>query len=185
MSATASDRPISRWGLRTATMALALQTAMSVALAGDVPPTASRPVIDRGIEAYWNADYEKARTELDSVAESALAPEERVLLHKFQSLCAFAQRRDAEAMRQLELILASDPTYRLGADEVAPPVKDAFDQTLDRLLKDAYAQGKTLYVAGRKREAAAFFETATKLDPADEYARAFLHLATMESDRPR
>jgi tetratricopeptide (TPR) repeat protein len=178
MSATASDRIQRSWNLRTALIAFALQTALSAAFAGDAPQPGGRLGLERGVEAYWNADYEKARAELASVVETGLAVPDRVSLHKFLALCAFAQGRDSDVMRQLELILEIDPTYRFGTDEVAPPVRQAFDLALDKALKDAYARGKSLYVAGRRREAAEAFEKASKLDPTDDYARVFLALAT-------
>jgi tetratricopeptide (TPR) repeat protein len=185
MSAIASERK--RVSFRTAGIlaVFALLACSPAAVARDSQGGERPAALERGIDAYWNADYDTARTELSTVAASGLAGEDRVLLHKFLGLCAFAQKQEAEARRHFEEILTLDPGYRFQADDVAPPILQAFDLTLDRMLKDAYQRGKKAYQARRPREAAAYFEKAVALDPSDAYAEAFLKLATLDSGRSR
>jgi tetratricopeptide (TPR) repeat protein len=132
----------------------------------------------RGIRAYTDADYRTATSVLESLDESKLRADERVVLHKFLALSLMARKQQERAQEEFIKLLTIEPGYELSDKEFSPSVLELFHKS--RMAQGAQLcdRGIEAYNSGQFREAVPDLEQALQFNPRDLRANEFLKLAT-------
>lgn len=142
--------------------------------------------LKRGIDAYWAGDFSSAVTTLKRFLESAELRFDILAARKFLAFSYLAVDEDQRARAEFEQILAVDPDYDITAAEAAPSalkvwqaVKKSKDveraerdrkQRADSVLDEA----KQLFADEQYQQAQAKFREVLKLDPSNQWAKAYL-----------
>ena len=149
--------------------------------------------------AYLATDYEHALTILSAPGDPTLADQSDV----YRALCLLALGRMNDVDRVLRSIATRNPSFRMSDAEVTPRMIALYEEvrrsTVEGMARDAYADGKMHFDAGRFAEASARFGAAIALlgpddrsqgegsqaDDLRQLARGFKDLADSEIARGR
>jgi protein TonB len=135
---------------------LALAVALVCLLFPSAPVAAQTPLA-AAKDLYLAAAYEEALAALDRVKEAGPSPSETREIELYRAFCLLALKRQAEAEKAIEALIALDPLYRPQENETAPWVRASFQATRRRVLPSAaqqrYQDAKAAF--GRKEYALA------------------------------
>jgi hypothetical protein len=138
---------------------LALAVALVCPLFLSAPVAAQTPLA-AAKDLYLTAAYEDALAALDRVKEAGPSPSETREVELYRAFCLLALKRQAEAEKAIEALIALDPLYRPQESEAAPWVRASFRATRRRVLPSAvqqrYQDAKATF--GRKEYALAATE---------------------------
>jgi hypothetical protein len=113
--------------------------------------------------AYIATEYEEALKILSAPADGSLADQTDV----YRALCLLALGRMSEVDRVLRSIATRNPSFRMSETEVTPRMIAMYDDvrrsTVEGMARDAYAEAKTHFDAGRFAEASARFGSVIAL----------------------
>jgi TonB family protein len=91
-------------------------------------------------QLYASAEYGDALTMLNGLLDGNPSPQERQSIDLYRTLCLVAVGNAAEANRTIETMIAHDPLYRPGAEEIPPRLRSAFSDARRRLLPSIIQQ---------------------------------------------
>jgi hypothetical protein len=123
-------------------------------------PVAAQTPLAAAKDLYLTAAYEDALAALDRVKEAGPSPSEAREIELYRAFCLLALKRQAEAEKAIEALIALDPLYRPQESDAAPWVRASFRATRRRVLPSAvqqrYQDAKAAF--GRKEYALAATE---------------------------
>jgi len=121
--------------------------------------------------AYLATDYEEALKILSTPGDPSLADQSDV----YRALCMLALGRMNDVEHILRALAARNPSFRMSDADVTPRMIALYDEirraTIGGMAREAYAEGKSHFDAGRFAEASARFESAIALLGPDERPR--------------
>jgi TonB family protein len=91
-------------------------------------------------QLYVSAEYADALTMLNGLLATNPSPQERQAINLYRTLCLVAVGNAAEANKSIEAMIAHDPLYRPGAEEIPPRLRSAFSDARRRLLPSIIQQ---------------------------------------------
>jgi TonB family protein len=123
-----------------------LATALVVTSAG---VSAQSSDLSAARDLYASAAYDEALTVLNRLHASNPAPTEASAIEQYRAFCLLALGRSGDAQQAIEAVVAADPNYHPGDNEVSPRVRTAFTEVRRRMLptiiQQRYAQAKAAY----------------------------------------
>jgi TonB family protein len=136
-----------------------------LASAASLTGAAEQDSIAAARDLYASAAYEDALAVLNRLPESGRPPDEANSIEQYRAFCLLALGRTAEAEHAIEMVVASEPTYR-PANDLSPRVRNAFSdvrrRVLPSIIQQRYMQAKASF--DRKEFAAAASGFAQVLD---------------------
>ena len=120
-------------------------------------------------DLYASAAYEDALSLLDRLRASNAPVAKSPTVEQYRAFCLIALGRADEAQRAIEAVVAAEPMYQPGEDEVSPRVRSAFTDVRRRMLP-SIIQKKYI-------EAKAAFDNRQWVDAADGFRRVIAALA--------
>ncbi len=91
-------------------------------------------------QLYASAEYGDALTMLNGLLDGNPSPQERQSIDLYRTLCFVAVGNASEANKVIETMIAHDPLYRPGAEEIPPRLRSAFSDARRRLLPSIIQQ---------------------------------------------
>src|SRR3954452_21523067 len=120
--------------------------------------------------AYLATDYEEALKILSVPGDPTSADQSDV----YRALCLLALGRMNEVDHILRTLAARNPSFRMSEADVTPRMIALYDDvrrtTVEGMAREAYAEGKAHFDAGRFAEASARFGSAIALIGTDNRA---------------
>jgi hypothetical protein len=120
-------------------------------------------------DLYASAAYEDALSLLDRLRASDRPVAKSPTVEQYRAFCLIALGRADDAQRAIEAVVAAEPTYQPGEDEVSPRVRSAFTDVRRRMLPSIIQQ--------KYAEAKAAFDNRQWADAADGFRRVIAALA--------
>jgi hypothetical protein len=129
---------------------------VSATSATTVRGAAEQDSIAAARDLYASAAYEDALAVLNRLPESGRPADEANSIEQYRAFCLLALGRTAEAEHAIEMVVASEPSYRPATD-LSPRVRNAFSdvrrRVLPSIIQQRYMQAKASF--DRKEFAAA------------------------------
>lgn len=91
-------------------------------------------------QLYVSAEYADALAMLNGLLASNPSPQDRQTIDLYRTLCLVAVGSTAEANKVIEAMIAHDPLYRPGNEEIPPRLRNAFSDARKRLLPSIVQQ---------------------------------------------
>lgn len=150
---------------------------IAVALLTMVATFVAAQDVGKGIEAYYQADYETAIAAFEGVDLDAVIQGEAVMALKYLGACRHATGDEAGATRAFKELVARDPSFELTTAEFSPPVVEVFANARSALVEERYRAARRAYDAGDFEEAVRLFQKVLELDSAHAMSRELGTLA--------
>ncbi len=100
-------------------------------------------------DLYASAAYDEALTVLNRLHSAEPSPVDARAIEQYRAFCLLALGRAADAQQAIEAVVAADPNYKPGDNDVSPRVRAAFSEVRRRMLptivQQKYAQAKAAY----------------------------------------
>lgn len=160
------------------------------------PSFAQTGELKQGVDAYWAGDYSTAVATLRKFLETADLRLDVLTARKFLAFSYLAVDEKERAVAEFERILEDDPKYDITSAEAAPStlkvwkeVKQKKQAVLEEQGKKAKAEAmlddaKRLFAQGQYPQAAAGFREVLKLDPTNQWAKAYLEQSSQRVSAP-
>jgi tetratricopeptide (TPR) repeat protein len=121
---------------------------VAVLLLATATVAAGQESIAAARDLYASAAYEDALAILNKLPESGRPLDETNAIEQYRALCLLALGRTAEAEHAIEIVVASEPSYR-PANDLSPRVRNAFSDVRKRVLpsiiQQRYMQAKAAF----------------------------------------
>ena len=132
-----------------------------LALVALAAPASGQQTLSNARDLYATAAYDEALAILDLLKSAEPSVQDRREIEQYRALCLLALKRQSEAERAIEALVAVDPFYRPGEGDAAPWVRASFASVRRRLLavtaQRHYVEAKALFDKKEYGKAAAQF----------------------------
>ncbi|MFN7972147.1 MAG: tetratricopeptide repeat protein [Acidobacteriota bacterium] len=146
--------------------------------------------LKKGIDAYWAGDYSTAVSTLRKFLDTAELRFDILTARKFLAFSYLAVDEKDKAVEEFQAILSVDAAYDITSAEASPStlkswkeVKSKKQAEIDEASKKVRAESalddaKRFFAAGQYAQAEAGFREVLKLDPTNQWAKAYLEQVT-------
>lgn len=171
-------------------MRLVAIAAIIVLVASSAPAIAQTGDLKKGIDAYWAGDYSSAVATLKKFLDTADLRFDILTARKFLAYSYLAVDERDRATEEFRKILDEDPKYELTSAEASPSTLKAWNEVRQRKQAEVDAASKKqkaeaaldaakkAFAEGQYPQAQAGFRDVLKLDPDNQWAKAYLEQVT-------